>query len=69
MMELSNEEIKLFLEVVRKGKVNPICHNFDARVEDSLVSIDMLNYDIDGYLIVGDLGSDYLNEVKNEGNI
>lgn len=65
MIDLTNEEMKLFFEVVRKGKVNPISHNFNASVEDILVTADMLNYDIDGYLILGEFGSDYLDEFGN----
>jgi hypothetical protein len=61
----SKEEIMLFFEVVRKGKVNPISHNYSASVEESLVTAEMLKYDIGGHLILGDLGSDYLTTFGN----
>ena len=61
----TNEEIMLFFEVVRKGKVNPNSHGYSTKVEESLVIAEMLQFDADGHLILGDLGSDYLATFGN----
>jgi hypothetical protein len=65
MFMLSYDEIMLFFEVVRKGKVNPSSHRYSASVEMSLLKTEMLKYDVDNHLILGDLGCNYLTTFGN----